>query len=557
MLTNDERRAIFALRERGLSIRAIEREMKVSRKTIRRVLREGRDAPLKMVKIPEFIREDPTREIIVRQLFKDCKGYVSRMIECLEENQGLQIPYSTMARYVNLLGLRRRSRDSHPHQEIVTGPGIEMQHDTSPIKVKIGQAIRLLHLAELICGYSRHRYMEFFPCWDRFHLKIFFVRAFQFLEGVSGRVTSDNTRIVVLLGAGRRGIVSPEMERFADHFDFKWFLVEAGDKDRQGKVEKAHQFVQTNFLPRRKFKDLKDLNEQLDRWRDKIFTRTVRGFSFAPADRWDEERAHLKALPAYIPVVSRTWSLRVNDHGWIWLHNSQYSAPDRYWLKLLNVRETASEVILLDGARELCRHPRSPIGERGYSKLPGHNVRASQRTSRKKPTAEELHLKTLSPVVARYLEGLRKRPARYMFARIRRLYRFSKSYPLEIFLPTLERAFDRHAYDLNQLEQVLDEEMGDRLLEIDPDWDTVFEDSPAYQKGRFTPAGLRDSDESSAISANWDSSAQTDVSTAAPTSTSGEPKDVIKGSTRRTDSTAQNIGSTRGPSKPPPGGEES
>ena len=171
--------------------------------------------------------------------------------------------------------------------------------------------------------------MEFVPRWQRFHLKIFLVRGFQFLGGVCVRVISDNTRVLVILGAGKNGTVAREMEMFAQDFGFRWHLIEAGHKDRNGKVEKAHQYVQTNFLPNRTFHNLEDLNQKLIEWQVKIFHRKVGKLGFTPADRWPEERAHLGPLPLYIPEYSRTQSLKVDEYGWIWLSSSKYSAPDR------------------------------------------------------------------------------------------------------------------------------------------------------------------------------------------------------------------------------------
>lgn len=491
MLTLHERQAILALKARDLSNRGIARAMKISRTTVESVLATHQVEVCAGVSVPEAIREAPGLELVVRELFKRCRGFVTRVVECLQEEHSVTIPYSTMTRYVSQLGLRGK-REGQISREIVTGPGAQMQHDTSPITVVLGGKRVKLELAELVYCFSRHRYLEFFPKWQRFHLKVFMTRAIQYLGGACRVGVVDNSRLIVILGAGPDGTIAPEMERFGELFGFRWRPIPLGQKDWNGKVEKAHQFVQTNFLPGRTFRDLADLNAQLADWRDKIFGRPVSGQDFAPTDRWPEECAHLEPLPLYVPEMSRTWSgKRVDDYGWLWLHGSKYSVPDRFALELLTIRETGDELIVFLGSQEVCRHRRFPECERGNSRLPGHHPRHSPRAPARNSSAEERHLRSLGPEVERYLDDLSARPIRYSYARLRRLYRFSCNYPQEIFLATLADALERRAFDLTQLEKILEERMGHRILESRLASDAELEKRPAYRKGQVTPHRLR------------------------------------------------------------------
>jgi transposase len=493
MLDSEERRAVLTLKGRGLSNRAIAKAMRISRSTVEAVIDSGRaELPLRE-SVPQAVRQRPELELLVRELYKRCDGFVTRVAECLETEHEVTIPYSTLARYVERLGLHQQDSQAAAHREINTAPGEEMQHDTSPIAVVLGGKAVVLHLAELVFSYSRHRYMEFFGRWQRFHLKVFFTRALVAFGGACRGAVVDNAKVIVILGAGPDGTIAPEMERFGDRFGFKWHPIPLGKKDWNGKVEKAHQFVQTNFLPGRRFRDLADLNAQLFEWREKIFTRPVRGQEFAPCDRWPAERAHLTGLPPYIPAVSRTWSgKRVDDFGWIWLHRSRYSVPDRLASKHVTVRETADEVIVLDGSREICRHRRIPECERGTSRLPAHHPHRSRRPPAHGPSSEECHLRSMGERATRYLDDLAARPIRYSYARLRRLYRFSCDYPPEIFLTTLALALERRVFDLNVLEKLLEEKMGHRIFESRMASDADLEKRASYRQGQVTPHRLRE-----------------------------------------------------------------
>ena len=175
MYTPDERRAVLILCQRGMKVRAIVKELSIARNTVRSIVRSTATEPSPEPPVPTAIGHDPQLEIQIRLLFKRCEGSATRTHECLKREHGVQMAYSTLTRYIRSLRLRQRRRGQKAHVEIVTGPGVEMQHDTSPIRVRLGRVMVGLYLASLVCGFSRHRYLEFFARWQRFHLKVFLV----------------------------------------------------------------------------------------------------------------------------------------------------------------------------------------------------------------------------------------------------------------------------------------------------------------------------------------------------------------------------------------------
>ncbi len=95
MIPEPIRQAILMLKEQGRPLREISRALKVSRNTVRRVLR---DRPR-----PQGASEDPRLEAIAEQLpalFRDCKGNAVRIQEILKAEHGFDIPYSTLTRLI-------------------------------------------------------------------------------------------------------------------------------------------------------------------------------------------------------------------------------------------------------------------------------------------------------------------------------------------------------------------------------------------------------------------------------------------------------------------------
>lgn len=490
-LDTDIQAAARTLNRRGLGIRAVARALHVSRNAVRNALRGKTSREPTGPRLPEIAAEHPRLEIFVRLLFKQCDGAAQRVQECLEDQHGITMGYSTLTRYLRDLGLRQPRRGRKVAGEIVTGPGVEGQLDTSPVNVRLRRDIVKLYLADLILGFSRHRYAEFFAEWTRFHAMVFLVRALRWFKGLPRYMGIDNGREIIIHGSGVNAVVALEMERFAARLGFQFRAIELEHKDRQGKVEKAHQFVQTNFLKNRPAHDLADLNAQARAWCEKVFHKRVRGQTFAPADRWEEELAYLQPLPVHIPEPSITWRRKADDRARVWLHGSSYRVPDRYVLRRLLVRETGDEVVVLDGRNEVCRHPRTPECERKHSPLKGHPDRKPKRAPQGRLSAEEVSLRSLGPEVSCYLDAIESRPIRYSHARLRRLYDLSCAYPREIFVPTLAEALVCRAFDLNRVEEALELKMSHRIHEACLSHDPELEARPAYRKGKVTPHRLQ------------------------------------------------------------------
>jgi len=488
----DIQAAARTLNRKGLSIRAVARALHVSRNAVRRALRGQTASQPADPQPPEIAAEHPRLEIFVRLLFKECDGSAQRVQECLEEEHGITMGYSTLTRYLRKLGLRQPRRGGKVSGEIITGPGVEGQLDTSPVRVRLGRETFKLYMAHLILGFSRHRYMEFFARWTRFHAMVFIVNALLWFKGLPRWMGIDNGREIIIFGSGANGVVALEMERFAKRLGFEFTAIELEHKDRQGKVEKAHQYGQTNFLINRPARNLADLNAQARQWCEKVFHKRVRGQTFTPADRWEEELAHLQPIPVHVPEPSIIQSRTVDDRARVWLHGSSYRVPDRYVLRRgLLVRETGDEVIVFDGRTEVCRHPRTPECERKHSPLAGYSDRKPKRAPRGRLSEEEVHLRSFGPDVVQYLDALESRPIRHSYARLRRLYKLSRAYPREIFVETLKKAVACRAFDLKVVEESLEMKMAHRIQDACITNDPELEARPAYRKGQVTPHRLQ------------------------------------------------------------------
>lgn len=420
----------------------------------------------------------------LRDLYAGCRGNRVRVHEELRARHGVEVPYTTLVRFCRERWIGRELKERVGR--IVTDPGEEAQHDTSPYTIELGGKKVKRQCASLVLGYSRRMHIRFFEKFDRFHCKVFLTEAFQAMGGCARRIVVDNSHVVIACGTGKNAEVSPEMEAFEKRFGFRFLAHELGDANRSGKVERRFWHVETNFLAGRRFKDDEDLNRQARVWCEETANaRRLKELGASPKELFVAERPHLAPLPLYVPEVYQIHRRPVNEDGYIRLHEKRYSAPDEALGKTVTVRESDREVILLDGHQELARHPKlAKADPRHQSTLPGHERRRRPRPPTVLP--EEARLKALGPAMETYLAKL-KSERRYRHGwSLRKLYTLLCQYKAEDLLKAVERAGEHGLFDVRRLEGVLlgDLARQEYLLPLEPQ---DYEDSAGFIKGAGTP----------------------------------------------------------------------
>jgi hypothetical protein len=445
MIDSELRKAIFTLQKKDQSLRAIARTLKLSRNTVRQILRNGH------VETPERTVPDQTEPHLplVRDLFARCQGNRVRVQEELEGRK-IVIPYSTLTAGLRRLGIGVEVKQ--PAGEYVFGPGVEMQHDTSPHDVELGGRRRGVQTASLVLGYSRWRFMQCYPTWNRFWCKVFLTDALVFFGGAAHRCVLDNSSVIIVRGTGKAAVPAPEMEAFSRRFDFNFIAHELGDVNRSAKVERPFWHFERNFLAGRTFTDWDDLNREARAWCERIsrkFRKRLRG---SPLELFRSEQPSLRPLPAYVPEVYALESRIVDLEGYIHLYGNRYSAPARLLGATVEVRAYKNRVVLFDGRHEATQHARSEDG------LDARVSKEEHRIPRRKPgdpprmTPEEKVLRGAGAEIAALTEMVK---SRHDARALRRLYRLYIDYPLEALQTAAVTALTFGLHDMARIERVV------------------------------------------------------------------------------------------------------
>lgn len=445
MITDETRQAIISLHTKGLPLRRISQILKVSRNTVKRVIR-GWKRSARRSRYEDLA--DP-----IRRAFAATAGNVERVREILHE-EGHTVPYSTLTRIVRDLELRedRKKRSGR----YTFGPGEEMQHDTSPHTVVIGGKKVKAHCAGLVLAYARKLFLQYFPCFTRFEARIFLTSAFQYMDGTCARCVIDNTSVLVAHGSGPDATIAGEMERFGEIFSVRFIPHAVGDANRSARIERNFAYVENNFLAGRTFADWHDLNEQARRWCEEVANKKVkRSLSMSPEAAYLLEKPYLTPLPPYIPPVYQTFYRTVDGEGYVYVDTNRYSVPERLTGNEVEVHKSWERIEVFFKNQKVADHPRILDKRETTITASGHHLPLHRQRTYEGPCPEEKLLCGHHEWLDRFVKELKDRSAGRGVRSLRRLLDLQRTYPPEAFEKAVREALHYGLFDLARLEAMI------------------------------------------------------------------------------------------------------
>jgi transposase len=164
----------------------------------------------------------------------------------------------------------------------------------------------------------------------------------------------------------REGAIAPKGRpteaflAFCGQLALGWVILDAGDCQAKGALERSHRFVHGNLEAGRRFANPLDFQLQLDQWSDKINARVHRTTRAVVAERLVEERERMRVLPAALPDTDRRFVTRVPAQPYLRLDRNDYSLDPRLVGRRVEVRASQAQIsaVCLDTGELACRHAR-------------------------------------------------------------------------------------------------------------------------------------------------------------------------------------------------------
>ena len=119
--------------------------------------------------------------------------------------------------------------------------------------------------------------------------------------------------------------LTAECQAFRGTLGTRVVVCRPADPEAKGLVERANGYLETSFLPGRRFASPADFNAQLAEWTATVNGRVRRALGCAPADRIAADRHAMLALPPVAPETGWRASLRLPRDHYVRLDANDYS----------------------------------------------------------------------------------------------------------------------------------------------------------------------------------------------------------------------------------------
>lgn len=176
-----------------------------------------------------------------------------------------------------------------------------------------------------------------------------------------------------------------------------WILLEAGDCQAKGALERDHRFVHGNFEAGRGFANPLDFQDQLDRWSDRINRRKHRSTRAIVCERLGQEHARMRPLPQVMPDTDLRFIARVSPQPYLRFDRNDLSLDPRLLGRRVEIRATQTEITAtaLDSGELACRHRRSFAAALTLTD-PAHQAQLDRlRGERRRPREPEVETRLL------------------------------------------------------------------------------------------------------------------------------------------------------------------
>jgi len=360
MMTVEAWTTMRYLHAQGMGIRAICRELSVSRKAVRHALRqEG---------VPRYeraTRRNPQLTAYEQQIRELCQDRHLIGSRILREIRACGYGGSQTAFYMYLRTVKA-APPNKATERFETAPGQQAQFDWSPYVIPLGEQLQRVIVYGMTLGYSRRKHYT--ASLDERQPSIFeaIEACWQHFGGATKELLVDNPKTFVLDANPASFTWNPQFLELCGHYRVQPRACQVRRPQTKGKIERPFFYLEQQFIKDRRFRDFAHFQEALGAFeRDDLDVRVHSTTKEPPLERFAAEQPALTALPAQRFVPTTAVTRKVSLDCLVSYRGSRYSVFARYagrsvWL----LPSQGGRLRLLDERHEL-------IVEHALSRTPG------------------------------------------------------------------------------------------------------------------------------------------------------------------------------------------
>src|SRR5918995_6193951 len=310
----------------GHSIRAVARQMGISRNTVSKYLKVSE--PKRMVSQP---KPSPVMETVaprIEELLEHWRGRTTpkqritgtRIHRQLLE-EGYQVGITTVRDYLR----ERRRKRAEVFVPLVHRPGEEAQVDFFEVTVEEGGQRRKAWKFVMRLMYSGRDFLRLYDRCDQLSFLDAHVRAFSYLGGVPRRIVYDNLTAAVKKIVGSERELTERFRALVSHYLFEPCFTRPGEGHDKGGVEARGKGIRLAHLtPIPRGETLSEISE--------VLLREVE-LAFTSEQRFAEEQRYLRELPGRPFEARKVELVSVSRRSTVRVAGATYSVPS-HWASL-------------------------------------------------------------------------------------------------------------------------------------------------------------------------------------------------------------------------------
>lgn len=316
------------LHKQGLSVSAIARKVGCDRKTVRKYIERGLEAPVYGPRQSRARIIEPYERYLQERVtsYPDLSG--ARLLREIRE-LGYEGGYTAVTDALRDL---RPPRETAFERRFETPPGRQAQVDFAEFSVTFGDEpgiTRNVWLFSLVLGHSRWLWGRFVASQNLQSVLRCHIAAFTAMGGVPEEILYDRMKTAVI-GEDAAGVVTYNASLVAllNHYGAVPRACQPYRARTKGKVERPFRYIRQDFFLARSFRNMDDLNDQFDAWRREVANPRVHATTRRVVDEaFAEEVPSLTPLPLIPYSAVLTVERRVSKDGMISIGGNFYSVP--------------------------------------------------------------------------------------------------------------------------------------------------------------------------------------------------------------------------------------
>lgn len=311
MLTQEELVEIHVLHRQGMSIRGLAKELKISRNTARRYLRDMAKTPCYKQREARVSKLDAFKPYLRERIAAAKPDWIPATVLCREiQAQGYQGKDGILKRYIRQF----KPKKDDPVVRFETLPGLQLQVDFTVIRQ--GHCKLKAFVATL--GYSRASYVRFSESERQEDWLAGIEGALHYFGGVPREMLFDNAKCVMIernaFGEGRHRW-NASLLAMARDYGFRLRACRPYRAKTKGKVERFNGYLKGSFITPLAASlkqaglalDVDIANAQVGPWLANIAHQRIHGTTGEkPQTLWDKEQLSLMPLPYLHESVNQT-----------------------------------------------------------------------------------------------------------------------------------------------------------------------------------------------------------------------------------------------------------